>query len=269
MKKEEFKSRMAAEGNMAIMSESMEPGQGPQLGHRLPQETLDTLRSLHRELELEDAAEEPEEQVPWEQVLRGPDAIDLWLDRIVSMGTKLAHKLGLTPPRPTAQEVVLADPQEPKIQGDELTRELEDAWNLYTRGMDEIPCRSVGYVLRILGQNPTEDEIVEMVMKANCDWEGLMTKKDFLGVSVEILKASCDQMDDVKAAFRVFDHNNDGSISKEELREAMVNFGTRCTEDDFTSMFAEADKNNDGYIDFDEFVLMMLPSTGAAANQLI
>ena len=38
---------------------------------------------------------------------------------------------------------------------------------------------------------------------------------------------------------------------------------------DFTSMFAEADKNNDGYIDFDEFVLMMLPSTGAAANQLI
>jgi len=67
----------------------------------------------------------------------------------------------------------------------------------------------------------------------------------------------------------VFDHNNDGSISKEELREAMVNFGTRCTEDDFTSMFAEADKNNDGYIDFDEFVLMMLPSTGAAANKIL
>jgi len=267
--KEETRSRMATEG-MAIMSESMEPPHGPQLGHRLPQETLDTLRSLHRELELEDGAEEPEEQVPWQEVLRGPDAIDLWLDRIVSMGTKLAHKLGLTPPRPTKeQEVVLADPQEPKVQGDELTRELEDAWNLYTRGMDEIPCRSVGYVLRILGQNPTEDEIVEMVMKANCDWEGLMTKQDFLGVSVEILKASCDQMDDVKAAFRVFDHNNDGSISKEELREAMVNFGTRCTEDDFTSMFAEADKNNDGYIDFDEFVLMMLPSTGAAANQLL
>ena len=30
---------------------------------------------------------------------------------------------------------------------------------------------------------------------------------------------------------RVFDHNNDGSISKEELRDAMVNFGTRCTEE--------------------------------------
>jgi len=132
---------------------------------------------------------------------------------------------------------------------------------LYTRGMEQIPSRSVGYVLRILGQNPTEDDIVEMVMKANCEWDGLMSRKDFLLVGIEILKASCDQMDDVKAAFRVFDHNNDGTISKEELKEAMVNFGTRFTEDEFQTMFAEADQNNDELIDFDEFVLMMLPST--------
>lgn len=233
----------------------------------LPQETLDTLRQLHRQLELEDAPEEPEEQVPWQELLRPSDPVDLWLDRVLSLGNKLRKRLTRAP----VPEAAPAEPVEGAVahRGDELTRELEDAWNLYTRGMDEIPCRSVGYVLRILGQNPTEDEIVEMVMKANCEWEGQMTKKDFLGVSVEILKASCDQMDDVKAAFRVFDHNNDGSISKEELREAMVNFGTRCTEDDFTLMFAEADKNNDGFIDFDEFVMMMLPSTGAAANQLL
>ena len=106
----------------------------------------------------------------------------------------------------------------------------------------------MGYVLRILGQNPTEDDIVEMVMKvgnsetgldifeslndqANCDWEGVMSRDEFIGVGIDILKSSCDQMDDVKAAFRVFDHNNDGTISKDELREAMVNFGTRVTEE--------------------------------------
>ena len=38
------------------------------------QETLDTLRSLHRELELEDAAEEPEEQVSSELLSSAEEA---------------------------------------------------------------------------------------------------------------------------------------------------------------------------------------------------
>ena len=33
------------------------------------------------------------------------------------------------------------------------------------QGSREIPSKQIGYVLRILGQNPTEDDIVEMVMK--------------------------------------------------------------------------------------------------------
>merc|ERR1719347_114566 len=117
-----------------------------------------------------------------------------------------------------------------------MARELTEAWNLFTRGEQEIPSKDVGHVLRILGQNPTEDDIVDMVMKA-----------------------SVDQMDDVRAAFRVFDYDNNGSISKEELREAMVNFGEKCTEEEFDYMFAQADKNRNGRIDFDEFVEMMLP----------
>ena len=49
-----------------------------------------------------------------------------------------------------------------------------------------------------------------------------MTKQDFLGVSVEILKASCDQMDDVKAAFRyrselaIYRRLNKGTFQKKK-----------------------------------------------------
>ena len=37
-----------------------------------------------------------------------------------------------------------------------------------------------------------------VILQANCDWEGQMKKADFLGVGLEIVQASCDQMEDVK-----------------------------------------------------------------------
>ena len=35
-----------------------------------------------------------------------------------------------------------------------------------------------------------------------------MNKVDFMSVAKEILRNSCNQLDDVKAAFRVFDYDN-------------------------------------------------------------
>ena len=42
---------------------------------------------------------------------------------------------------------------------------------LFIQNTDAIPAREVGYILRSLGQNPTEDEILALVCEAGCDWE--------------------------------------------------------------------------------------------------
>ena len=39
------------------------------------------------------------------------------------------------------------------------------------QGVESIPAREVGYILRSLGQNPTEDEINNLICEAGCDWE--------------------------------------------------------------------------------------------------
>jgi hypothetical protein len=47
------------------------------------------------------------------------------------------------------------------------------------QGVDSIPCREIGYILRSLGQNPTENEIIALVCEAGCDWEGYLTRFSF------------------------------------------------------------------------------------------
>lgn len=123
----------------------------------------------------------------------------------------------------------------------------------------KIPAREVGYILRSLGQNPTEDEINNLICEAGCDWEGFLSADDFLSVALVSMQKDAQRMDDVRAAFRAFDKSGDGVISRDELKKAMQMFGHSFTEDECDEMFMQADLNSDGVIDWDEFISMMSP----------
>jgi len=153
------------------------------------------------------------------------------------------------------------------VASTELASELKMAFNQYAKGVESIPAREVGYILRSLGQNPTEDEINNLICEAGCDWEGFLNADDFLSVALVSMQKQADRMDDVRAAFRAFDHNGDGTISKDELKEAMQRFGHSFTEDECDEMFVQADLNSDGLIDWGEFVAMMTPGDLAKCEQ--
>jgi hypothetical protein len=63
---------------------------------------------------------------------------------------------------------------------------------------------------------------------------------------------------EMKSAFQVFDMDNSGTISLEELRKVMKSFGEILTEDELDNMIKEVDKNGDGTIDCS--FLRFLPS---------
>lgn len=54
---------------------------------------------------------------------------------------------------------------------------------------------------------------------------------------------------EMKSAFKVFDHDNSGTISLDELRRVMRSFGEILTEDELDAMIKEVDKDGDGSID--------------------
>ncbi|XP_057314709.1 neo-calmodulin-like isoform X2 [Hydractinia symbiolongicarpus] len=68
-------------------------------------------------------------------------------------------------------------------------------------------------------------------------------------------------MDDLREAFTVFDKNSDGFISKQELSEAMENFGHMISNSELEEMINLVDKDGNGLIDFHEFLNLMDSNT--------
>ena len=67
-----------------------------------------------------------------------------------------------------------------------------------------------------------------------------------------------DTEDEVINAFRVFDKDQNGMISSTELRHIMTTLGDKLTEEEVDEMIREADIDGDGYINYEEFVRMMM-----------
>lgn len=54
---------------------------------------------------------------------------------------------------------------------------------------------------------------------------------------------------EVRAAFDVFDRNNDGVISAAELREVMASIGEKLSDEELEEIIREVDRDGNGTID--------------------
>lgn len=90
------------------------------------------------------------------------------------------------------------------------------------------------------------------------DSNGTIKFEEFLQLLSRHYKESDENMDELEKSFKMFDKNGDGTITKEELREAMIKFGEKMSDDEISEMLEAADVNGDGVIDYNEFCQMML-----------
>jgi len=140
---------------------------------------------------------------------------------------------------------------------EELVLEFREAFRLFDNDGDgTINSKELGVVMRSMGQNPTESELLEMINEVDVDGNGIIDFPEFLAMMAKKLRGM-DTEGELRASFRVFDRDGNGSISAAELRHVVTNLGEKLTDEECDEMICDADKDGDGSIDYEEFVKMM------------
>ena len=75
-------------------------------------------------------------------------------------------------------------------------------------------------------------------------------------------------VDDVRAAFKRFDANGDGALSKSELAAALKSSGHSYSDVEVDAIFSLGDTDGDGEVSLQEFVDLMNPSTSEVLAKL-
>ena len=141
---------------------------------------------------------------------------------------------------------------------DEQIAEFKEAFQIFDKDGDgSITTKELGTVMRSLGQNPSDDEIRQMIIDVDEDKSETIDFKEFLGLMAKKMKEN-DSEDELIEAFKVFDRDGNGKISAHELRYVMLSSGEDLIEQDIQEMVLEADTDGDGFIDYEEFVRIMM-----------
>lgn len=134
---------------------------------------------------------------------------------------------------------------------EEQVAEFKEAFGLFDKDGDgSITSVELGTVMRSLGQNPTEEELQDMINEVDADGNGTIDFEEFLTMMAKKMTLT-DSEEEIREAFKVFDKDDNGFISSSELKSVMANLGEKLTDDEIDEMIREADEDGDGQVNYE------------------
>jgi calmodulin len=136
--------------------------------------------------------------------------------------------------------------------------EFKEAFEIFDKDRDGfITIKELGEIMKNLGQTPTDAELQDMINEVDVDGNGNIDFKEFLGLMARKMRDT-DTEEELIEAFKVFDRDSNGLISGQELKHVMTSLGEKITDEEVDEMIREADIDGDGYINYEEFVRMII-----------
>lgn len=109
-------------------------------------------------------------------------------------------------------------------------------------------------ILRAIGRDESEREVSKIFQVADSNKDEHIDFKEFMALHKD---GGGVRTMDIRNAFRVFDLDEDGKISAEEVHEMLKRLGEQCTLADCERAVRAMDTDGDGLLSMSEFMTMM------------
>ncbi|XP_017843159.1 calcium-binding protein E63-1 isoform X2 [Drosophila busckii] len=159
-------------------------------------------------------------------------------------------------------------------------RDLRTAFDLLDRNRDgRVTANELQFMLKNLGINVRDEIIHDLIREASHSESGLINEAEFLqwvgriqalrdeqqqqqpdenASNSKVVDEADDVTEDLIAAFRVFDRDGNGFITRDELQTAMEMIGEPLNEQQLEQLLVIADLDQDGRINYEEFTRLLL-----------
>jgi calcium-dependent protein kinase len=99
-----------------------------------------------------------------------------------------------------------------------------------------------------------QEQIEQMFASVDIDNSGYIDYSEFVVATMNEKNLFSEKK--LKAAFRMFDKDDSGFISKDEIKESLQKI-QKFTEEELNEIINQVDENGDGEISFEEFKVIM------------
>lgn len=137
--------------------------------------------------------------------------------------------------------------------------DFHEAFSLFDdRGDEKIPKHLFGEVVRALGLNPTEANIKSTIQNLKTD---RISYQEFIPLYESLAKKKDNNMNEGELieGLKVFDKEQNGSISSAELRHLLTNLGERLSDEEVEQLLSGFEDKN-GLINYEDWIRKLLRS---------
>ncbi len=150
--------------------------------------------------------------------------------------------------------------ERPGLTEDEIL-EIKEAFDLFdSERTGYIDPKELKEAMASLGHEAKNQTIYQMISNLELDGHTELDFKEFLDLMTARMSEK-DSKEDIKKVFRLFDEDNTGYITTNNLKRIAKDLGENMDDTEIREMIERADSDGDGRVTFEDFYSIMTKKT--------